>query len=216
MDDDSSDGGESKEADFEREIPSKMRNLYDPSRASLLMELLDAALLDVLQYASEAERDAAAIEHKWQDAADGFVRKAELVAPLLDREFQSSVRRIMRAVVDAFELRSTADVVWLAQNLDKRKRRQWLRYCEEALRGCPSVVDKRLHEELIENGLQLLVPQLNSLNAGGEQVTPEMISVARKHTTTVEGFAARLACDSGGFGYGVDYQGARDAFRKLR
>lgn len=176
-----------------------------------LTDALDAAADYVSTNRAAAEEARSIDEPELADALEQNARDAE---PITSEEFHRAAWRLMRVLWRAIVQGNLDDVVWLAKHIDQRKRREWVRRCQRAREGITGVGP--VFDEARAVALEDLPHWLEQLDAGGGPVTTEMIVQALESTKTIEGFAARLACDSGAFGYAPSgYHRAKKSFANL-
>ena len=151
------------------------------------------------------------------ELADFHEGRAARYVKLTTAEFRHAAWRLIRTVSFAAGTGDTDDVLWLAKHVDKRKRREWLRTCQRSQHLLPDLGSPTLAKEHRRDTISELPHLLAWVDERAESLTSEQVASALNgKATTVEGLAARLACDCGAFDYGPDdYQRAVKAFRNL-
>lgn len=128
-------------------------------------------------------------------------------------EFEGETEQLMDEIVRALATGQTSNVRWLARQLrTKRQRREWLVICDRIWKG-PFLPHEVHNLAAVDGEAWKLMPSDD--NPSGARST---IEDARRNErlTTVAGFAARLACDCGAFGYSPgDFKRAKKAFENL-
>ena len=184
-----------------------------------LLEALESALGAVANYVESTRRRAATAAVAGNElAAEQHELMATRLAPATELEFRHAASRLVRIVSLAIATGDTTNAIWLSNRFEVRKRREWLKTCENMLVFLdPSFDLQDLANAMRARAVAHLPRWLEWVDPSAVKLTPEHVSSAlSSKVETVVGIAAKLACQCGAFDYRAgDFDKAKKAFAAI-
>lgn len=184
-----------------------------------LLEALESALGAVANYVTKTRQRAATAKASGNELAEKHHEwAAARLAPATEFEFRHAASRLVRIVSLAIATGDTSNAVWLSNRFEARKRREWLKTCQNQLGFLdPGFGLEELAKQLRADAIAYLPRWLEWIEPRAAKLTSEHVASAlASKAETVAGVAAKLACACGAFDYGKsDFDKAKKAFAAI-